>query len=171
MSSKFCFNCHFKVAMDVMECPECNAKSFLHKDPAIAAAEEELAKRSREQLRNMTPGDRTDTHWNWDQEEEIAKIARISAEKAMDPEKLEAFKKRLQKELEELEYLEWRSHQPGWKDPEVQQRWKNITATAAGVAIGTSVLRSQLGMIQNNFSRNDSSDTGGIGNWLGDLFN
>jgi len=170
MSSKFCFKCHYKVAMDVMECPQCEAKSFLHKDPAIAAAEEELAQQSREQLKNMSPGDQSHAVWNWDQSEEFSRIEQHAVEKAIDPEKLEAFKKRLQSELDELEYLEWRSHQPEWKDPKVQQRWQNISSTAAGVAIGTSILGSQLGNIKNALSGNSASDGGGIADWIGDIF-
>lgn len=87
--------------------------------------------------------------------------------KLIDPEKLAMFKARFAKELEELEYLEWRSRQPGWKSDEVQQRMKNISATAAGVALGTSFLRSQLGNIQNSVSAGSDEDSP---SWLGDLF-
>jgi len=64
--------------------------------------------------------------------------------------------------------LEWRARQPGWRNEEVQQRIKNISATAAGVAIGTSFLRSQLGTISESLSSKDDQEST---SWLGDLFN
>ena len=156
MSSKYCDKCQRKVTMDIMECPDCHATSFVHKNPARAELASELAGYQQEQIKITSP-------------KELAIIMQ-QKENAMDPIKLDLFRRRLHGELDELEYLEWRSHQPGWTDPEVQQRWKNITATAAGVAVGTSLLRSQLGNINNTLSGDNSSDAGGIADWLGDIF-
>lgn len=152
VANKFCFKCTQAVPMDVFVCPQCSAESFLHHDPnkPLPSSDSEEPSRSNGNLRSVSQ----------------SRVA-PPPPKEIDPEKLELFKARFAKELEELEYLEWRSHQPGWKSDEVQQRIKHISATAAGVAIGTSILRSQLGSIQDAMS----SDSGGdSSSWLGDLF-
>lgn len=157
-----------------MECPECQASSFLHQDPKKSAAELEQEKAAREQLRSMTPGERKKVAQDWSQENNSAQVQLSQKEKALGPEKLEAFRRRYQKELLELEYIEWRSLQPGWKGPEMQQRLKNISSTAAGVAIGTSFMNGQLRSLRDEISGEGGEggeDEGGVMDWIGDIFN
>ena len=176
MGLKFCEKCYEKVEQYVMECPACQATSFVHKDPTKTAAQLELEEKARGQLRNMTPGERKIAAPERDQASEVAQLRLSQLEKAMSPEKLDAFRKRLQKELLELEYLEWRSMQPGWKSTEMEQRWKKISSTAAGVTIGSSMITSQLRSLREEISGDggdsDGRDSdGGIMDWFGDIFN
>jgi hypothetical protein len=181
MGLKFCEKCYEKVEQYVMECPECQTTSFVHKDPTKTAAQLELEEKAREQLRSMTPGERKIAGPEPDQGAEVAQLRLSQLEKAMGPEKLDAFRKRLQKELLELEYLEWRSMQPGWKSPEMEQRWKNISSTAAGVAIGSSMINSQIRSLRDEISDGGGDSDGGdsdggdsdrgIMDWFNDAFN
>jgi hypothetical protein len=68
----------------------------------------------------------------------------------------------------------------------MEQRWKNISSTAAGVAIGSSMINSQLRSLRDEIS-DDSGDSdggdsdggdsdggdsdGGIMDWFNDAFN
>ncbi len=138
--------------MDIFVCPQCSAESFVHHDPSkphpnSAPVETDISTRS---LRPVS-----------------AYSTPIAPPIEIDPEKLAMFQARFAKELEELEYLEWRSRQPGWKNEEVQQRIRNISTTAAGVAIGTSILRSQINNIQNSLSSNSDGESS---SWIEDLF-
>ena len=149
MGAKFCIKCNKKIDMNTFVCPDCSSESFFHHDPSLPFPYEGEAQEATSATKQL-------------KDRKEAKPLKV-----IDPEKLEKFQARFEKELEELEYLEWRSRQPGWRDPEVQNRMKNISATAAGVALGTTVLRTQLGSIQNAISPGDNGDSG----WLGDLFN
>lgn len=138
--------------MDVFICPKCSSESFVHHDPSKPHP-------------NSLPVNQAYSGGNLKSVKSAS--VPVTPPKEIDPEKLAMFKARFAKELEELEYLEWRSRQPGWKSDEVQQRLKNISATAAGVAIGTSFLRSQLGNIQGSVSSDSDEEST---SWLGDLF-
>jgi len=139
--------------MDIFVCPECSCESFVHHNPSKPHPNVEPI----EEIHSVrTLKSRESGH------------APLPAPKEIDPEKLAMFKARFVKELEEIEYLEWRARQPGWKNEEVQQRIKNISATAAGVAIGTSFLRSQLGAMSESLSTDSDQEST---SWLGDLFN
>jgi len=58
----------------------------------------------------------------------------------------------------------------------MEQRWKKISSTAAGVTIGSSMITSQLRSLREEISGDggdsDGGDSdGGIMDWFGDIFN
>lgn len=167
MGLKFCEKCHQKVEQYIMECPECQATSFVHRDPTKSVAELELEEKARERIRSMNPSERKDSTFYRNQHADLEELRLSQVDRAMGPKKLAAFKERLEKELLELEYLEWRSLQPGWKNPEMQQRLKNISTTAAGVAIGTSLINSHLRGLGNEIEGENGE---GVLDWIGDIF-
>lgn len=150
MGIKYCTNCNMKVDMNVSSCPDCSTQSFFHHDPNLPFPYEN----------SSNTMEKVSSSNNIRQS--------IKPKKELDPVKLQKFQERFAKELEELEYLEWRSNQPGWRNPEIQKSLQQIRNTAAGVALGSFGLRYQLGQIQNNLT---SPDSGSDSSWLGDLFN
>lgn len=158
--NKFCDKCSYELAMDIFTCPKCSSGVFVHRDPnqpfPISPTEE--LPRTSGTLRSLSTARETSP-----QTREASPKPREIA-----PEKLKKFKARFAKELENLEYLEWRSVQPNWKNDNVQQRMKSIQTTAAGVFLGTSVLRAEVNNIQ-DMNLADSNE--GSSDLLGDLFN
>ena len=150
MGEKYCVKCNKRIEMNIFVCPECSSESFFHHDPNLPFPYA------------GTPPVDDNKVFPWQLPPEPKTV------KTIDPEKLEKFQARFSKELEELEYLEWRSRQPGWRDPDLQKRMKGITATAAGVALGTAALRGQLGDIKSAITDDGSGEDSG---WFGDLFN
>jgi hypothetical protein len=118
---------------------------------------------------------------------EIEEEKRVKLDESINPEILKKFKNRLNLELEEIAYQEWRAMQPEWKsevaraesNPKSQANIGGFAsshagATALGVFVGTTAIRAQLADInenQNDDSGGDSGEAeGGMFDSLGDFF-
>jgi hypothetical protein len=101
---------------------------------------------------------------------------RESLNKSLGVEKVAQYQSRLQQEIDEIQYQQWRSLQPEWEQvagnlPKVNSTnrgvFPNPTAvftTASGVMLGTAGLRHEVGEIQEKFdsegSENSESESG-----------
>jgi DNA-directed RNA polymerase subunit RPC12/RpoP len=123
-------------------------------------------------------------------EYEIEQEKRLKLDESIEPAVLIKFKRRMELELAEIAYLEWRALQPQWKfqvnkaatDPKSQAITGGFVGpravtTAAGVIIGAAVISTEPD--ERNFGEGgeggeggDSSgdEEGGILGLLGDLF-
>ena len=120
---------------------------------------------------------------------EIEEENRRQFEESIDPDVLVRFKRRFQSELEEITYLQWRAMQPQWKaqvakaesDPKSEVGVSSFVTTqpyttAAGVFIGTSMIRNQLDEVNDNLADESTEisggdEEGGIAGFLDGLFN
>lgn len=157
MATKYCISCGWSVDHTVLTCPNCNTSNFDHRE-----------------VDNRTDVPISDTpHTPRKSRAEMEEEARLKLDEAIDPNILAKFKHRLQLELEEIAYLEWRANQPAWKDqvenasvtstqhPEVHPMiGPRAISTAAGVFIGTSMIRGQLSAINNNLNEISSENSG-----------
>jgi len=118
---------------------------------------------------------------------EIEEEKRFKLDESLKPEVLIKFKRRMELELAEIAYLEWRALQPQWKfqvmNAEKDSKSQAIigrfagphaVTTAAGVFIGTTAIRTELDEMNDDqggeSSDSSGDDEGGIAGLLGDLF-
>jgi len=119
---------------------------------------------------------------------EIEEENRRQFEESIDPDVLVRFNRRFQSELEEITYLQWRAMQPQWKaqvakaesDAKSDAGVSSFVTTqpyttAAGVFIGTSMIRNQLDEVNDNLADDSAEisggdEEGGIAGFLDGLF-
>jgi hypothetical protein len=172
MSGKFCSACGWWVEHSASACPNCKASNFDHRDP--------------ETQTNSAVGSTTVLQRK--SQSEIEEENRRQFEESIDPDVLVRFKRRFQSELEEITYLQWRAMQPQWKaqvakaesDPKSDAGVSGFVTTqpyttAAGVFIGTSMIRNQLDEVNDNLADESTEisggdEEGGFLDSLGDFF-
>lgn len=172
MSGKFCIACGWWVDHSASACPNCKASNFDHRDPEMQG---DLTVSSTPVLQRKSQSD-------------IEEENRLKFEESIDPVLLAKFKHRFQLELEEIAYLEWRAMQTEWKfqvmkaetDPKSQAIiggfvGPQAVTTAAGVFIGTSMIRNQLDEVNDNLADDSAEisggdEEGGFLDSLGDFF-
>lgn len=99
---------------------------------------------------------------------------RATVDSALGEKKVAQYRARLAKEIEEIKYQEWRAIQPEWKkmaEGSLQNKLSTpfqnpMITTAAGVLIGTTAMRYQLGEIQSELE-GENIDLGGTTNTSG----
>ncbi len=179
MNHKRCEDCKTEYEDEIGKpfgrCPQCNSRFF-----TLVALQEVPASETRSPAPKVAYVPPKSQY-------EIEEENRLKFEQSMDPEMLARFKRRFQSELEEIAYLQWRAMQPQWKaevakaesDPKSQTGVSSFVAsqpytTAAGVFMGTAMIRTQLDEVNSNLTEESAGgsadEDGGILDMLGDVF-
>jgi len=152
---------------------------FVHQDPALGSVIPEVTTVTPAPRRAFQPDPTPPSPGE-------IKAAQLQAlDEELGEARVEAYRSRMMKELEEIRYRNWRDLQPEWegvlksapangKTPSRQSgnQMRGPIAGAAAVAIGTAGLRMQMNDIQNQLNGQDVSgdDGSGIGGFLSGLF-
>ena len=175
MKKKRCGKCFADVQSTAIYCPHCGiVDSWLptpQKESAIAP----------EDLWQPTAAEVSSTAQQPVPDADATRRELVDA--SLGEKKVAQYRQRLAKEIEEIEYQQWRELQPEWHDatsgtgvntPQQSLRGAGVSSTfqnpmfttAAGVFIGTGAMRYQLGELQKDLDA-QNPDVGGAGDSSG----
>ena len=162
MKKKRCGKCFADVISTAIYCPHCGIVDSWLPTPQQASDE-----RIAEVWSPEAPTPKTSTA-STEAPKDVSETKRELVDESLGAKKVAQYRARLAKEIEEIEYQEWRAIQPEWQKVAEGTRQYNpsatfqnpMIATAAGVMIGTTAMRYQLGQIQNELG-GENSDPGG----------
>jgi hypothetical protein len=167
MKKKRCGKCFADVISTAIYCPHCGIVDSWLPTPQESSSES-LTEiwRPEEQEATTPPVSEQTAH-------DVGATKRAMVDSTLGEEKVAQYRARLAKEIEEIKYQEWRAIQPEWQKVAEGTRQYNpsspfqnpMIATAAGVMLGTTAMRYQLGAIQNelgeeNVSSSDAANSG-----------
>lgn len=168
MKKKRCGNCFADVQSTAIYCPHCRSVDGWLPTPQGG---------SRESLTEIWSPEKESTNTSSAPEQspqDLSATRRVLVDESLGEEKVAQYRARLAEEIEEIRYQQWRDIQPEWQKVVRESQAKNSVSpfqnpaltTAAGVIMGTTAMRYQLGVIQNeleaqNPDTGSALDTGG----------
>jgi predicted nucleic acid-binding Zn-ribbon protein len=162
MKKKRCGKCFADVQSTAIYCPHCGIVDSWLPTPQESSSES-LTEiwRPEEQEATTPPVSEQTTH-------DVGVAKRAMVDSTLGEEKVAQYRARLAKEIEEIKYQEWRAIQPEWQKVAEGTRQYNpsspfqnpMIATAAGVMLGTTAMRYQLGTIQNELGEENVDPSG-----------
>jgi hypothetical protein len=167
MKKKRCGKCFADVISTAIYCPHCGKVDSWLPTPQEPSGKSLTEIWSPEAASANTPPAAQQSS------QDLSATKRAMVDSTLGEEKVAQYRARLAKEIEEIKYQEWRAIQPEWQKVAEGTRQYNpsgpfqnpMIATAAGVMLGTTAMRYQLGAIQNelgeeNVSSSDAANSG-----------